>query len=148
MSAKPEASSKPDSAKILVFEDQYLLASHLARILQNAGFTVIGPVSRVSDGLRLINACDGQLDAAILDVDLASEPADAIAEELGRRGVAFIFATTRGRYGIPTRFADRPFVGKPFDSSNLRRVLSSVISRRRQEDPIGNGQRATAGRAP
>jgi DNA-binding response OmpR family regulator len=139
MSAEPESPSKPNSAKILVVEEQYLLASHLARILQNAGFTVIGPVSRVADGLSLINAFDGQLDAAILDVDLGSERADAIAEELRRRGVAFIFATTRGRYGIPTRFADSPFVSKPFDSSNLRRVLSSVISQRRPRDPIGSG---------
>jgi hypothetical protein len=50
-----------------------------------------------SAGLRTINALDGQLDLAILDVDLAGERSELIAEELLRRGILFMFATAHDR---------------------------------------------------
>jgi hypothetical protein len=57
----------------------------------------------------MINALDGQIDAAILDVDLGGERSDPIANELWRRGVPFMFATTYNRRAIVPRFADRPW---------------------------------------
>jgi hypothetical protein len=82
----------------------------------------------VDDGLRMINTVDGQINAAILDVDLAGEPSDLIAEELSRRRVPFMFATAYNRQGIAPRFADRLCVNKPYDRNNL--VLSSIVKRR------------------
>ena len=133
MNAGSEPYGKCKPAKILVVEDQFLLASQLARILEGAGFTVIGPVSRVADGLRTVYALDGQLDSAILDVDLAGERSDPIAEELSRRRIPFMFATAHDREAIASRFADRPRISKPYDR-NLLRVLWSII---RQADLEG-----------
>jgi DNA-binding response OmpR family regulator len=127
MGAEPESHGKSKPAKILVVEDQFLLASHLAQILSDAGFTVIGPVLRVADGLRMINALDGPLDVAILDVDLAGERSDLIAEELSRRGIPFMFATTHDRQRIALQFADRPRISKPYGRNNVFRILSSIM---------------------
>jgi two-component SAPR family response regulator len=127
MSTEPESQSNFNSATILVVEDQFLFASALTNLLEKAGFIVVGPASRVAHALDIMNNLDGQLGAAILDVDVAGERSDLIAEELLRQGIPFMFTTTHNRQGIAARFADRPHFSKPYDKNILLRVLSSII---------------------
>jgi DNA-binding response OmpR family regulator len=72
--------------RILVVEDEYLLADELALELEERGAVVLGPVPTVARALDLLTA-EAALDGAILDVNLAGEPAFPVADRLFSRRV-------------------------------------------------------------
>lgn len=77
----PDPVSPPERRRILVVEDEYLIAVEMKRWLQAAGFEVVGPVPSVTRPLRLIET--GGLDAAALDVNLGDgETAQPVADRL------------------------------------------------------------------
>ena len=80
-----------EGLRILVVEDNFLVAEALSHLLRTNGGTVVGPAGRVDDGLAL--ACREVLDGALLDVNLAGEHSFPIAYALRRRGVPFMFVT-------------------------------------------------------
>jgi hypothetical protein len=80
------------SWRVLLAEDEFLIAEDLASALSAAGATVIGPAYSVAGALRLIESC-GALDGAVLDVNLKGEAAFPIADALLGRGVPFVITT-------------------------------------------------------
>jgi CheY-like chemotaxis protein len=129
MNPEPKSQSELKSKVILVVESEFLVASFLTEILKDVRCIVV-PVSRVADGLHMIYALDGQIDAAILDIRRASQQSYSIAGELSKRGVPFLFATTYRRQNIAPQFADRPYLSKPYTITNLLLVLSGIVKRR------------------
>jgi DNA-binding response OmpR family regulator len=119
--------------KLLVVEDDYLIAADFAYHLEERGVEVIGPAGSVVDALQLIEAEPG-FDGAVLDINLGREMAYPIADELARRGVPFIFATGYSALVVPTAHADVPRVEKPVDMATLVRLLASRI--RAWEDSV------------
>ena len=100
--------------RILVVEDEYLLAQDLARELEDLGAEVLGPVPSVEEALALLDA-EAPPDAAILDVNLGGEMVFPVAEALRERGVPFLFATGYDLWSLPQAYADVPCFEKPFD---------------------------------
>src|SRR3954463_7544686 len=80
--------------RILVVEDEALIAMDLERIVRCAGCEVLGPVGRAEEALRL--AAGGRPDAAILDIKLSDGDSFAVADALARRRVPFVFVTGSG----------------------------------------------------
>ncbi len=108
--------------RVLVVEDTLLVAEMIAEILEIAGVTVIGPVSRVGAAVEL--AQRERLDGALLDVNLAGENAGPIAAALRTRGIPFIFLTGYGDAGaLPSAFRDAPHMAKPFRERDLREAM-------------------------
>jgi DNA-binding response OmpR family regulator len=112
-------------ARILVVEDTVLLADLIAEELEEEGCVVIGPAGRLADGLALAHA--EQLDGALLDVNLAGEICLPIAERLAERGVPFAFLTGYGESMLPPAFRLRPRLTKPFNLTELARVLNGML---------------------
>jgi CheY-like chemotaxis protein len=110
--------------RLLIVEDEYLIAADLAGTLVNGGAEVIGPVGSVADALALISA--DAPDGAILDINLGEERAYSIADELRERGVPFVFATGYEAWVIPEAYRDIPRCEKPIDT----RVLARLLTRR------------------
>jgi CheY-like chemotaxis protein len=94
-------------------------------ILADGGATVVGPAGRVAKALDLLGR--EEVDAALLDVNLAGENTAPVAEELRRRGIPFAFATGYGAAGLPEGFAGQPFLQKPFQERDIHEVLSRVL---------------------
>ena len=116
--------------RILLVEDEYLIAIEVKRWLQNAGAQVIGPVPSVERALDLIEA--GALDAAILDVNLGNgETAYPIADELGALGVPYLFATGDVKLGESSVYRHRPRLEKPFVQAELVRVVADLLKEAR-----------------
>ena len=90
--------------RVLVVEDQFLIALDLEMALNDVQATVLGPVARVQAGLDLM-AREGQISAAILDVNVGSEMVFLVADALLERSVPFLFATGEHPDTIPRRFA-------------------------------------------
>ena len=117
---------QPDALRgrrILVVEDEYMVAADLARALEDRGVDVIGPVGSIEDALELLGAED-RIDGAVLDINLRGERAYPIADALRERKVPFIFATGYDAWSIPAAYAEEPRIEKPVDTRALARLLS------------------------
>ncbi|ARO33747.1 response regulator CheY-like domain-containing protein (plasmid) [Rhizobium sp. NXC14] len=88
--------------RILVVEDEYFHADETRRRLEDLGATVVGPAANIRSALGLI--ASEQVDAAILDVHLGDELVFAVADELERREINFVFATGYDPSFIPLKY--------------------------------------------
>jgi DNA-binding response OmpR family regulator len=104
-------------SRILVIEDEFLLAAHIEGILEDDGYDVIGPVGTLAEAVKL--AEDEELCGALLDVNIVGGKVDEVADILERRGVPFVFVTGYGRDHLPIHFRDTFVVNKPFDDQDL-----------------------------
>lgn len=117
--------------RILVVEDEYLVARYLARSLSDSGGHVVGPVARTPEALDRIEAeiaAGRRLDGAILDVTLNDVSALPIADRLVALGVPFVFATGYDRSALPERFAAVPLCIKPVQPRELIRTLADAMA--------------------
>ncbi len=112
--------------RVLVVEDEYLVASLIGDMLQLAGCVVCGPVPRLAQALDA--ASNEACDVAVLDINLAGQWSYPVAEILARRNVPFVFVTGYNANAMPAEFARRPRVNKPFKMSELLTVLSDMVS--------------------
>ena len=116
--------------RLLVVEDEFLIALDIESILQGAGADV-QTVNRIDQALGLIES-GSRFDAAVLDHKLERETSIAIAERLQAQNVPFVFLTgAAGDASISAQFANAPVVGKPFDSETLFSALKRVMGDRR-----------------
>jgi CheY-like chemotaxis protein len=109
--------------RVLVVEDNYLLAMDLAGLLERAGAEVVGPVLSVQEAF---DALDPLPDIATLDVQLGDETSFPIADELAQRGVPFVFATGAADL-IPTVHSSRPICQKPLSNRAILEALSAAL---------------------
>ena len=112
--------------RILIAEDESVIALELEAILETFGYKVIGPVRRVEEVLR--HTLDGGCDGALLDVNLRGQQIFAILPKLQALGLPFII--TSGYQDVamfPVPFRTLPRVAKPVDEGELRRVCDHVF---------------------
>jgi DNA-binding NtrC family response regulator len=113
--------------RVLVAEDEGLVALEIAHTLQTLGCRVVGPVPRVKDVIRL--AQEGEFDAAILDVNLRGEYVFAALPELMERAIPVVLATGYSDLNlVPREFQDLPRLSKPFDNRNLESVCGAAFA--------------------
>lgn len=114
--------------RILVVEDEALVAMLVEDALEDAGFGVIGPVRSVAQALEALEA---ELpDAAVLDLNLAGENSVAVADALVARGIPFVVATGYGAAGLPATHRDALVLPKPYDPADLTALLGRLCERR------------------
>jgi DNA-binding response OmpR family regulator len=111
--------------RVLVVEDEVIIAMLLEETLHDAGCVVIGPVPRVDMAMEVARA--EPLDFALLDVNLAGEKVFPVAELLVERDVPFVFLTGYGRSGLPPAYAQRPALAKPFKLAALLSVITALF---------------------
>src|SRR5215469_16898701 len=114
-----------EGVRVLVVEDEYLVAILIQEMLESAGCVVSGPIPRLPEALDAVDH-DGY-DVAVLDVNLAGERIDPVAEALSRRNVPFLFVTGYGAGVLSDEFAERPRLCKPFKMADLLHTLSRVV---------------------
>lgn len=115
-----------EGKRILIIEDEPLVALEICQILEEAGAIAHGPVTTSQDALAAIT---GGVDAALLDCNLHGQPVDDIAAALSDRGVPFIFVSGYERDHLPAGFPHTEIIGKPFSSARLREATEALLSR-------------------
>jgi DNA-binding response OmpR family regulator len=113
--------------RILVVEDEALIACTIEDHLEHAGVTVIGPATSVAEALMLLDG-ETTVDAAVLDVNLRGEKVFPIAAALRKRLIPFIFVTGYTSDEISPAYKDIPLLEKPTDNRELIAILASLIS--------------------
>jgi CheY-like chemotaxis protein len=105
--------------KILVVEDEPLIAMDLADLLRGFGGSVVGPALNLKQGMRLIEA--ETIDGAILDVNLAGEKVFPLADALAGRSIPFVYVTGYSSMLRPGNHG-RPVLQKPYKNQDLLRI--------------------------
>ena len=109
------------SPRVLVVEDQMLVALEIVSLLEDLGCEPVGPVGHVQTAMLAVTK--EPLDAALLDVDLDGESVEPIADFLSRRGIPFALVTGYARDRLPARLRDCPYVAKPFTFADVRAAV-------------------------
>lgn len=109
------------SFKVLIVEDEALVAMLVEDMLTDAGHAVVAIAHRLDTGLAAVEK--GGIDMAVLDVNLNGEKSFPIAAVLASKGIPFVFATGYGVAGIDQDFAHVPALTKPFDEAKLAAAL-------------------------
>ena len=112
--------------RVLIVEDETLVAMLLEDMLDDAGYTVAHCCSNLPQAMSFIEGQAEAFDFAILDVNLGGQPIFPVAEALKARGKPFAFATGYGPGGLPEAWRDRPTLCKPFGAQDVARVLEAV----------------------
>ena len=112
--------------RVLVVEDESLVAMLLETILEDMGCTPVGPASNVDEG-EAIARDTVDLDAALLDVNLAGRQVFPVAAVLKARGVPFVFSTGYGESGLPDEWRGNPTIQKPFTEAAVRDALMQAL---------------------
>jgi CheY-like chemotaxis protein len=111
--------------RVLVVEDEFLIAIEIERCLREAGAEVAGPVPDARRALALVE--DESLDAAVLDVNLRGEAVYAVADRLRERGVPYLFATGEMEIADRLDYRLRPKLEKPILDAELLRALGDLL---------------------
>jgi CheY-like chemotaxis protein len=111
--------------RVLIAEDEYLLASKMVEEFAKLGVETIGPASTVKRALDLVEH-SGPLDVAVLDIKLRNEMIFPVADALRARGVPFVFPTGYSQKIIPDRYKDVVRYEKPFDVAEIARVVAQI----------------------
>jgi CheY-like chemotaxis protein len=113
--------------RVLVVEDDMMIAMMVEDMLTDLGCAVVGPANGLTQGQALADD-GGAIDAALLDVNLGAETVFPLADRLRARGVPLIFSTGYGEGGL--RESDRgcAVLRKPYRASDVAAALSAALA--------------------
>ena len=111
--------------KILVVEDEFLVAMELESILVAGGHEVLGPFSTVMAALAVLEQC--RPDAAVLDVNLRGEAVTPVVQSLRRMDVPFVLATAYRADDLPDALRGAVNMGKPVDARSVIATLQKML---------------------
>ena len=117
----------PLKRRILVVEDEFLIAELVREIIEESGHEAVGPYGTLLEALGALQSV--HVDAAIVDLVLHGDLAYPIAEELTRRGIPFGFATGRDTAATESAWEQRPCLGKPFAVEEVRQFIDGLLGR-------------------
>ena len=120
------AASMAESRRVLLVEDEALVAMMIQEFLNECGRAVIGPISTAVEALA--TAQQGDFDGAILDINLGDGMAYPVAEILAARGVPFVFLTGYEADTVDDRFSEVPILQKPIERQMLQRIFLPSVS--------------------
>ncbi|MGH6728430.1 MAG: response regulator [Pseudolabrys sp.] len=112
--------------RLLVVEDEYLIRMLLEDMLAELGYAVTAAVGSMAEAKD--RAAHGDIDGAILDVNLDGEESYPVAEILAQRGLPFVFVTGYGERNLPESYRDRSALQKPFQAEQLSVALAELLA--------------------
>ena len=119
--------------RVLLIEDETLVAMLLEESLAELGCEVVGPVARL-DAARLAIERE-RFDCALVDINLHGRPAYPLADLLDARGVPFGYVTGYDARRLGPEIGGRPVLAKPFNVRQLQNVLVGLAQGRRRGGP-------------
>lgn len=112
--------------RVLIVEDETLLAMNLEDMLTQLGHLVTGTATRIDKALSLAES--SEFDLAFLDINLAGSNTFQVAAILRKRGIPFIFTSGYGRDGLVDGYRGDHLLTKPFGPSELEHMIAQSLS--------------------
>lgn len=130
---RPAETDAIAGCRVLVVEDEPLVAMDVSSELAEAGATVVKIAQTLQDAVRA--AAGEEIDVALLDGNLSGESVDQVAEVLARRAIPFCFLSGYGSAHLPKAFGDVTVLAKPVDPEVLISTVRSMAATRLQQPP-------------
>lgn len=111
--------------RVLILEDDPLIAMDLQMIVEGCGHEVVGPCETIACAVRHLGT---EFDLAFLDVDLPDGKSFDLARKLEAKRVPFIFVSASTRQDLPDGLRNACFIAKPYGHAAIRRSLEQVLS--------------------
>lgn len=111
--------------RVLVVEDEPMVAMDIESMLSSAGCKVVGPAGTIDEAKRLV--AEEHCDAALVDVNLKGEPIDGLLTTLRQAGVPFAFVTGYGTKVLSQTFQETVSISKPFSPEQLLAVTEVLL---------------------
>lgn len=116
--------------RILIVEDEFLIAMDLEDILTTLGHAIAGVASRIDAAKNMAFECE--MDFAILDLSLDGVSSIPVSDILRKRGIPFMFASGYGNSGLEGDYRDEVVVNKPFGLDEIAAGITEAL--RKQHD--------------
>jgi len=129
MTLRPDSTVDPKPVRVLIVEDEPLVAENLRADLIDEGFEVVGVAARLESALRLIHGME--FDVAIIDANLAGVSAAPAAAALSARRLPFMVLSGYAREQLQREFLDVVYVQKPYRIRKLIDELNSLLRNQR-----------------
>lgn len=113
--------------RVLLVEDEFLVALDLEQTLRDAGCAIEGPIGDLASALRAVE--EGSFDLALLDVNLGGQPVTAVADALAKRSVPMVFCTGYQAARLPERYPGVATLMKPFQGADVVAALRRAAGR-------------------
>jgi CheY-like chemotaxis protein len=126
------ADRQDNALRILVVDDEVLIAMLLEDVLTACGCKVVGPAGNIATAMSLIKAGDrGAIDGAFLDVNLRGEPIYPVVDALAAREVPVVFVSGYAADDIDPQYASIPTLTKPIPVAKIQQHVAEFANRRR-----------------
>ena len=125
--AAVQAPEPVSGRRVLIVEDEPLIAMDFSQALSDAGYVVIGPANSVARALALL--AQFGCDAAVLDVNLGMETSEPVARELIKLGTPFVVTSGYSREQQPEIMQSAPLLGKPASAHMLLAQVERCLGR-------------------
>jgi DNA-binding response OmpR family regulator len=122
--ASPEQDGWRRPLRIMLAEDESLIAIMMEEAVARMGHTVVGPLANVEAALAAATA--EEIDLALLDVNLDGKLIFGVADVLRQRAIPVVLLTGYGLESIPPEFRDVPTLQKPIEPELLRRSIAAL----------------------
>jgi PAS domain S-box-containing protein len=133
-----KAKEPPAALRVLIVEDEMLVAMELESLLNERGCIVIGPAAGIDQALALLD--DQQPDVALLDINLGGRLVTPVAAALSERGVPFALLTADPRLAVGEReLAEAPILEKPVSYRSLVAAIGQLAQRSGNRKPGAEG---------
>lgn len=111
-------------ARVLIVEDEMLVAMLIEDAITDLGHEVVGPAMRLETAMEVADS--GDFDFAILDINLAGKHSFPVADRLSELGIPFIFASGYGAAGLNERYRSAAVIQKPFAADQIAAALRQL----------------------
>jgi two-component system, response regulator PdtaR len=116
------------SARVLIVEDEFIIADEIAAIVSDAGYAVVGPVATVDAAEKVLAVAADKPDFAIVDANLRGGSSARIADRLRALSVPFCVCTGYRFNDLKPTFGDVALLQKPVDRRTLVAVIRAALS--------------------
>jgi DNA-binding LytR/AlgR family response regulator len=122
-----EAAGRLQGRRILVVDDDYLVALVVIDFLEDAGAEILGPLGQADEAIAFIEAIRTTIDGAVLDVNLHGAKSYPVADALAAHRIGFIFATGYAAEAVDASYRKYLRCEKPFNELTLVATLAKAI---------------------
>ena len=112
--------------RILIVEDEILIAISLEAALSSGGFEPVGPYGQVEQAVTVAER--ESLDGAVLDVNLGGTKVFPVADALAARNIPFLFLTGYSTGQLPPQYQDATVLSKPFQEQHIVARIGSMVA--------------------
>ena len=111
--------------RVLIVEDEFLVAMELEFMLEELGHRVIKVVTGLIEAIGIAQTAD--IDFAVLDINLGGAKSFPVAEVLRGRGIPFVFASGYGSDGLVASYRHERALRKPYERRELKRTIAEIF---------------------